>query len=222
MTRNLKASLLIASMLVVLWTTSSEACHRRRACQPTTCYCQSGYTYGSPTGYYGAEGGYATADGGYYGGGYTGGTAGYPGRVRPARLPGTTSAGPATTRAASVGRRPGSGCGPAWGPAASALALTVHRFSDHPAGRAGLDLRAHSGRCRRRPADGRRGRFTCGRRRREFQRRPVRPGVTPVATRPLDPAEFRRGGRPPALKPDVNGPRVNCKGSRGLWSRSCR
>ena len=30
--------LLIASMLVVLWTTSSEACHRRRACQPTSCY----------------------------------------------------------------------------------------------------------------------------------------------------------------------------------------
>ena len=34
MTRNLKGSLLIASMLVVLWTTSSEACHRHRACQP--------------------------------------------------------------------------------------------------------------------------------------------------------------------------------------------
>ena len=29
MTRNLKGSLLIASMLVVLWTTSSEACHWR-------------------------------------------------------------------------------------------------------------------------------------------------------------------------------------------------
>ena len=40
-------------------------------------------------------------------------------RLRPARLPGTTSAGPATTRAASAGRRPGSGCGPAWASAAS-------------------------------------------------------------------------------------------------------
>ena len=42
MTRNLKASLLIASMLVVLWTTSSQACHRRRSCQSTTCYCNRG------------------------------------------------------------------------------------------------------------------------------------------------------------------------------------
>ena len=32
MTRTLKGSLLIASMLVVTWATSSEACHRRRAC----------------------------------------------------------------------------------------------------------------------------------------------------------------------------------------------
>jgi len=71
MTRNLKASLLIASMLVVLWTTSSQACHRRRACRPDPC-CQQGYTYASPTGYY-------TADGSYYGGGYAGGTVGYPG-----------------------------------------------------------------------------------------------------------------------------------------------
>ena len=80
MTRSLKGSLLIASMLVVLWTTSSEACHwRRRACQPTPSYCQSGYTYGSPTGYYSSgQGGYTTTDGGYYGGGYAGGTAGYP------------------------------------------------------------------------------------------------------------------------------------------------
>ena len=35
MTRNLKGSLLIASMLVVRGRRSSEACHRRRACQPT-------------------------------------------------------------------------------------------------------------------------------------------------------------------------------------------
>ena len=53
-------------------------------------------------------------------------------------------------------------------------ALTVHRFSDHPAGRVGLDLRARSGRCRRRPADGRRGRLLCSRRQvRSFERRPV-------------------------------------------------
>ncbi|MGO9598845.1 MAG: hypothetical protein ACLP7Q_12725 [Isosphaeraceae bacterium] len=64
-------------MLVVLWTTSSEACHRRRrACQPAPdpCY-QQGYTYASSTGYYGADGGYVTTGGGDQGGG----TAGYPG-----------------------------------------------------------------------------------------------------------------------------------------------
>jgi len=65
MTRNLKGSLLIASLLVVLWTTSSQACHLRRACQPTSCYYQSGCTYGSAMGYYPS--------------GQGGGTAGYPG-----------------------------------------------------------------------------------------------------------------------------------------------
>ena len=40
--------------------------------------------------------------------------------ARPAIPAGTTSAGPATTRAASAGRRPGWGCGPAWASAASA------------------------------------------------------------------------------------------------------
>src|SRR4051794_41551797 len=67
MTRNLRGSLLIASMLVVLWTTSSQACHRRRSCQPT-CYYQSGCSYGGQTGYYGGGGGYASPQG-YYGGG---------------------------------------------------------------------------------------------------------------------------------------------------------
>ena len=101
MTRNLKRSLLIASMLIVVWATTSEACHRRRACQPTPRYTNGGYTYASPTGYYCAGGGYGMAGGGYYGGGYPGyGQPGY-------RRPGTTSAGPATTRAASEGRRPG-------------------------------------------------------------------------------------------------------------------
>ena len=64
MTRNLRGSLLIASMVVAVWTTSSEACHRRRA-YATAPYGYSGYTYASPTG--------------YYGGGYAGGMAGYPG-----------------------------------------------------------------------------------------------------------------------------------------------
>ena len=74
MTRNLKVSLLIASTLVVLCATSSQACcHRRRATQS---YCQSGYGYASPTGYYSSgQGGYVTTGGGYYGGE----TAGYPG-----------------------------------------------------------------------------------------------------------------------------------------------
>jgi hypothetical protein len=78
MTRNLKRSLLIASLLVVTWATTSEACHlRRRACPPAPCGC-AGYG-ASPTGYYSAQGGNVAADGGYYGGGYAGGTAGYPG-----------------------------------------------------------------------------------------------------------------------------------------------
>jgi len=89
MTRNLKRSLLIASMLIVAWATTSEACHRRRACAPVT-YCSAGYTYGGytyagTTGYYGAGGGDGMAGGGYYGGGYPGGTAGYPGGFGPGR-----------------------------------------------------------------------------------------------------------------------------------------
>jgi hypothetical protein len=75
MTRTLKGSLLIGSMLVATWATSSEACHRRRSCAPApTCYsgCNS-------TGYYGGGGGYATGGGGYYNSGYAGATAGYSG-----------------------------------------------------------------------------------------------------------------------------------------------
>jgi hypothetical protein len=77
MTRNLKVGLLIASTIVVLGETSSQACcFRRRGCQQTQSYCQSGYGYASPTGYYSSgQGGYGTTGGGYYGGG----TAGYPG-----------------------------------------------------------------------------------------------------------------------------------------------
>ena len=80
MTHNLKGSLLIASMLVVLWTTSWGACHRHRACQPAPLLLSIGVLYASPTGYYtSGQGGYVTFGGGYDGGGYPGGTAGYSG-----------------------------------------------------------------------------------------------------------------------------------------------
>ena len=133
MTRSLWVSLLIASVVVVLGTTSSQACHQR-SCQPVQSYCQSGYSYGSSTGYYSSgQGGYTTTDGGYYGGGYTGGTAGYPGGYgqpgtgydfgRPGYNPGGLG-GPAS----GIGVRPGLGT------AASARALIGRRSSDHPAG----------------------------------------------------------------------------------------
>ena len=77
MTRNLRVSLLIASLLIVAWATTSEACHRRRACGCGT-YSHAGYTCAGSTGYYGAGGGYGMAGGGYYGG-YAGGMTGYPG-----------------------------------------------------------------------------------------------------------------------------------------------
>jgi hypothetical protein len=73
MTSNLRRSLLIASMMILAWGTTSEACHRRRAYGSS-----GGYAYASPTGYYAGGGGYYTANGGYYGGGYAGGVAGYP------------------------------------------------------------------------------------------------------------------------------------------------
>ena len=156
MTRNLRGSLLIASMLVVAWATTSEACHRRRASRPpraTTGYYLAGYYLRGPTGYYGGGGGYGTAAGATT-------AAGMP-AARPAIPAGTTTAGPATTRAASAGRCPGWASGPAWASAHRVWAgrgrprragvraggaarpgrrrlgpgaLTVHRFSDHPAG----------------------------------------------------------------------------------------
>ena len=98
-------------------------------------YCESGYAYGSPQGYYGGGGGYVTTDGGYYGGGYPGGTAGYPSGYgqpgsgddfgRPGYNPGGLG-GPAS----GIGVRPGLGRR-----RLRPRALTVHRFSDHPAGR---------------------------------------------------------------------------------------
>ena len=112
MTRNLKGILLIASMLVVLWTTSSDACHRRRACQPNY---QSGCTYGSPTGYFASgQGGMAGYPGGYgysqpgYGYGQPGYGYGQPGYDygRPGYNPGGIG-GPAS----GLGVRPGLGVG---------------------------------------------------------------------------------------------------------------
>jgi hypothetical protein len=70
MTSTLRRSLLIASLLILAWATTSEACHRRRAYATA-----GGYAYASPTGYYASGDGYYPASGGYYGGGY----AGYPG-----------------------------------------------------------------------------------------------------------------------------------------------
>ena len=94
MTRTSRGSLLIASMLVVAWATTSEACHRRRAYAPAT-YCYAGYA--GPTGYYGAGGGYGMA--GYPGGyGYDFGRPGY----NPGGLGGPRS---------GLGVRPGLGVG---------------------------------------------------------------------------------------------------------------
>ena len=87
---------------------------------------------------YGAAGYTPAGSTGYYGGGYTGGTAGNPGgyRLRSARLqPGRPRwAGIRDRGAARPGRR-----------RLRTGALTVHGFSNHLRGRAGLRLRANSG-----------------------------------------------------------------------------
>jgi hypothetical protein len=120
MTRNLRGSLLIASMLVVAWATTSEACHRRRSCGYTQQYsCGGGYAYGSPQGYYGTGGGYGMTGAGYYNQGYQGGYTqpgyygqpGYGGQPgydfgRPGYNPGGLG-GPAS----GIGVRPGLGAG---------------------------------------------------------------------------------------------------------------
>jgi hypothetical protein len=116
MTRNLRGSLLIASMLIVAWATTSEACHWRRA--RSNCYSVNtcgGYAYGSPQGYYGAGASYGTTGAGYYNqgyqqGGYTqpgyyGGQPGYYGG-QPGYNPGGLG-GPAS----GIGVRPGLGAG---------------------------------------------------------------------------------------------------------------
>ena len=182
-------------MLVVAWATTSEACHGVGPARRPSCY--AGYTYAGPAGYYGAGGGYGMAGGGYYDGGYPGGTAGYPGGYGTAGYParrGTTSAGPATTRAASAGRRPGWGCGPAWAPAASDRGADRPQVLDRPAGALGLDLRVNAAGCRRRSADQAAADFRAtGGTWRIVARRSLRPGVAPVAT-PALPACLRSKG----------------------------
>ncbi len=115
MTRNWKVSLLVASILFVLWTTTSEACcWRRRSCNRCN-YQQSGCNYG----YYGgsAQGGYVTGGGGYYGGGYQGGYAqpGYaqPGYAQPGYDYGRPGYNPGGLGgpASGIGVRPGMGAG---------------------------------------------------------------------------------------------------------------
>ena len=111
MTRNLKGSLLIASMLVVAvddvvgGVPPASGLPARPPCGTTDGVLPTA----SPTGYYGAGGGYGMAGGGYYGGGYAGGTAGYPGGYdfgRPGYNPGGLG-GPAS----GIGVRPGLGAG---------------------------------------------------------------------------------------------------------------
>ena len=110
MTRNLTGSGLIVFMAVVLWATTSEACHRRAAYAPSPGGGYSGAAYASPTGYTG--GGYPTTGGAYPNGGYPAGTAGYPGYGggydfgRPGYNPGGLG-GPAS----GIGVRPGLGAG---------------------------------------------------------------------------------------------------------------
>ena len=122
MTRTLKGSLLIASMLVV-----RGRRRRRRAIDvgPTRPPrpipraiprgiprgTHSGYSDVGSTGYYDGGGGYGMAGGGYYNGGYAGGTAGYPGGYgydygRPGYNPGGLG-GPFS----GLGVRPGLGFG---------------------------------------------------------------------------------------------------------------
>jgi hypothetical protein len=74
MTCNWKGRPLIATMLVVAWATSAEACHRRRACALVAYSCaDSSYGYANSTGCNATQQGYVTDGGGYYyGGGYPG------------------------------------------------------------------------------------------------------------------------------------------------------
>ena len=140
MTRTLRGSLLIASMLVVTWATSSEACcHRRRASARHLLlrglYLEHGLL---------RRGRLGMGGGGYYNGGYAA-AAGYTATVRPARLrlrPARLRLRPARLQPGRP-RRASVRAGGAARPGRRRLrpgALTVHRSSDRPAGRAGLNL----------------------------------------------------------------------------------
>ncbi len=147
MTRNLKGSLLIASMLVVLWTTSSEACHCAAGlASPPRATANRGTATQAPraTTLLAREATSRQAA--------VTMAADIPAerlsrwvrlrparlrvRLRPARLqPGRPRrAGVRAGGAARLGRR-----------RLRAGALTVHRLCDHPSGRPGRDLRADSG-----------------------------------------------------------------------------
>ena len=117
MMRNLGKGLLIAFVVSVVWTTTSEACcWRRNRCGYTQYSCggySGGYTYGTGQGYYGGggyynqgyQGGYTQP--GYYGAqpGYYGGQPGYD-FGRPGYNPGGLG-GPRS----GLGVRPGLGFG---------------------------------------------------------------------------------------------------------------
>ena len=163
MTRTLRGSLLIASMLVVTWATSSEACHRRRALRARPS--RYGGRLRGPHGLLRRRG---RLRHGWRGllrrrvcrrnGRLSRRRPARRVRLRPARLqPGRPRrAGVRAGGAARPGRRrlrPG--------------ALTVHRSSDHPAGAPAWTYGFTRRRCRRRSADGRRGRLP-------RRRRPVR------------------------------------------------
>jgi hypothetical protein len=111
MKRNLRTSLLIASLVIVAWATTSEACHRRRVCG-CGAYGSRGSACAGPTGSYATPQGYVTGGGGYSGGGYAGTYGGYPGTYggydfgRPGYNPGGLG-GPMS----GLGVRPGLGVG---------------------------------------------------------------------------------------------------------------
>ena len=150
MTRNLKGSLLIASMLVVLWTTSSEACHWAAGlASPPRATANRGTPTGAPpaTTLLARAATARQAAVTMVAGTRRNGRLSRWVRVRPARLrlrparlqPGRHRwAGVRAGRTARLGRR-----------RLRAGALTVHRLCDHRSGRPGRDLRTDSG--QRRP-----------------------------------------------------------------------
>src|SRR5262249_39778909 len=130
MMRNLTGILRIAAVLITAWATSSEACHCRRGlgwaggCGGARGGGGGGYGWAGGVG----RGGAAAATAGTVAAGTTVAAATLAAVGIPAIRPGTVAtAGTAlaartadTTLAASVGRPPGWGCGPAWASAVSA------------------------------------------------------------------------------------------------------